>query len=60
MDIWWQEMSENQTLPCGVPPMEGHQEKIEYTEWYKNATERGCEVEKIMEFLRETEMFEEI
>ena len=24
-----------------MPPMEGHQEKIEYTEWYKKSTGKG-------------------
>ena len=50
----------HQTLPHGVPPMEGHQKKIPYPEQYKNTTGRDCKVEKIMKHLKDIGMFEEI
>ena len=38
--------------------MEGHQKKIQYPERYKMLPGRDCEVEKIMKFLKEIEIYE--
>ena len=53
----------HQTLPHGVPPMEGHQKKIQYPRSrsdIKTLLGRDCEVEKIIKFLKEIEIFEQI
>ena len=42
--------TDNQTLPCGMPPMEVHQKKIIQSNLI-NATEMVCEVKKVMRFL---------
>ena len=33
----WKSDANNQPLPHGVLPMEGHQKKVQYPEWYKIA-----------------------
>ena len=50
----------NQALPLRMPPMEGHQNKIQYPEWYKNATEKEFWSGKDNEFSQGIEIFEEI
>ena len=42
----WKPHTNNQALPCGVSPMEGHQKEIQHLEQYKNATRKGLWSEK--------------
>ena len=46
----WKPETDNQTLPRGVPPIEGQQEKY-------NIKTLGCEVKNVMKFLKK--IFEE-
>ena len=50
----------NKTLLTILPPIEGQQKEIQYPAWHKSTTGKGCEVEKMMRFLKETQIFEEI
>ena len=50
----------NQTLPRGVLPMEGHQKKYNIQSDIRALLIRDCEVDKVMRFLKNLEVFEEI
>ena len=50
----------NKALATRLPPIEGQQKEIQYPAWHKSTTGKGCEVEKMMRFLKETQIFEEI
>ena len=54
--------TDNQILPRGVTPMEEQQKKFNIQSDIKTLTLLGkhCEMEKIMKFLKEIEIFEEI
>ena len=47
-------------MPTRLPPMEGQQKEIQYPCDIRTLLGKNCEVEKMMKFLKETEMFEEI
>ena len=47
----------SQTLPYGVPPMEGNQKKLQYPVRHKNATALA---NKLMRYLNDIGIFEEI
>ena len=50
----------NQILPTGMSPVEGQQTKCNIRGDMKALLGKDCEVEKIMRFLKEIEMYEEI
>ena len=52
--------SEYQTLPTGMPLLEGQQRKFNIQVAMKTLLGRDCEVEKIIKFLKEIEIFEQI
>ena len=47
-------------LPTGLFPMEGQQKKYNAQSDLRALLGKSCEVEKMMRFLKETKMFEEI
>ena len=53
----WKPETDNQTMPPRVPPIEGQQKKILCPERYKTLLGKDCEVEKIMRFLKEINIF---
>ena len=56
----WRPETNNKTLSTRLLSMERQQKEIQYPGLYKDTTRESCEVEKVMRFLKETEVFEEI
>ena len=52
--------TKNKTLPTRLSPMEDSRKKYNIQSDIRTLLGKSCEVEKMMRFLKETEMFEEI
>ena len=50
----------NQTLPRGVSPMDEQQKKYNIGSDIKTLLGKDCKVEKIIKFLRDVDIYEEI
>ena len=56
----WKSDADNLTLSQGMPPMRGKQKKYNIRSDIKALLVKDCEVEKIIMFLKDLYLFEEI
>ena len=56
----WKPEANNKTQPTRLSPMEGQQKKCNIQDDIGALLEKSCEVEKMMRFLKDIEMFKEI
>ena len=55
----WKPETNNRTLPTRLTPMKGQQKEIQYSGEIRTLPGKDCEVENMIQFLREIDIFKE-